>query len=56
MTLADIVCEDCGTQMEPVWFTDRRNDGKRRLAVDYLICPCCLTKQCVDDSFDGPWY
>lgn len=56
MTLVDIKCEDCGAQMEPVWFKDRRNDGRVRLAVDYLICPCCLATQCVDDSFDGPWY
>lgn len=58
-------CSECGTPLEPVWFIEEeyktingcmfKTDRKRR-AVDYLICPCCLQKACVDNSFDGNWY
>ena len=63
--LYGISCSECGCTMEPVFFTEDEyktsngslyKTGRKRLAVDYLICPCCLTKECVDDSFDGPWY
>lgn len=56
LTLEDIVCYKCKVQMEPVWFKQRRPDGMERLVLDYLICPFCLSIQCVDDSFDGEWY
>ena len=59
------ICSECGVEYEPVWFTEdeyeiiggsRFKTGRKRRAVDYLICPCCLNKHCVDDSFDGAWY
>ena len=60
------VCENCNEPLEPVWFTEEEtvvdnyshmiyHTGRTRRAVDYLVCPCCLKKFCVDDSFDGPW-
>lgn len=58
------ICAECGDELEPVWFTDEEYEviggiqcrtGRVRRAVDYLECPCCLKKYCVDDSFDGPW-
>lgn len=59
------ICEDCGVELEPVWFIEEEyrtvngsmwRTGRKRRAVDYLICPVCLVKHCVDDTFDGPWY
>lgn len=60
------VCENCGYQLEPEYFLDEETivtrdgylykTGRVRTAVDYLICPNCLAKYCVDDSFDGPWH
>ena len=59
------VCPDCGTDLIAVWFTEEETEkardgftyktGRKRRAVDYLLCSCCLTRYCVDDSFDGPW-
>ena len=60
------VCENCGTPLEAEFFMDeeekvtgdgyRYKTGRVRTAVDYLICPCCFKKFCVDDSFDGAWH
>lgn len=60
------VCEKCGADMQPVWFTEEEykvtNDGimcrtgRERRAVSHLECPCCFTKACVDDTFDGAWH
>lgn len=59
------ICNECGVEYEPVWFTEEEyvtsggimvRTGRKRRAVDYLICPCCLKKQCVDDSYDGAWH
>ena len=50
--------------MEAVWFIDEEyktmqgmmyKTGRKRQAVDYLVCPVCYKRECVDDSFDGPW-
>ena len=58
------VCAYCGAELEPIWFTEEETvilhgslikTGRARRAVDYLICPNCLTHACCDDSFDGPW-
>lgn len=58
------MCEECQTSLQPVWFTEHEykthdgyqyRTGRVRRAVDYLICPCCLKRYCVDDSYDGPW-
>ena len=57
-------CPECGADMEAVWFIDEEyktmqgmmyKTGRKRQAVDYLVCPICYTRECVDDSFDGPW-
>jgi hypothetical protein len=59
------VCEGCGVPLEPVWFIGDEVDyhvgypyltGRKRRAVDVLVCPCCFKEHCVDDTFDGPWY
>lgn len=58
------ICAECGVELEAVWCQEQEYvdfagiqypTGKVRRAVDYLECPCCLKKNCVDDSFDGPW-
>ena len=58
-------CCRCDAPLQPVWFTEEEyrtkyghmyKTGRKRSAVDYLICPVCLHKECVDDSFDGGWY
>lgn len=58
------ICSKCNIPLDPVWFTEteynveygiRHKTGRKRKAVDYLICPNCLSKVCVDDSFDRPW-
>jgi len=56
------VCPECGKIMTPVWFEEEEFNkhniptGCVRDAVDYLICEFCGCKECVDDSFDGPWH
>lgn len=59
------LCPECDIELEPVWFIEEEyktecgimyKTGRKRRAVDYLICPCCLQKQCVDDSYDGVWH
>lgn len=58
-------CPNCGYPLKPVWFIEEEykttgfgglyRTGRKRRAVDYLICDACFKKQCVDDSFDGAW-
>lgn len=57
-------CRSCGTSLEPVWFKKteyqtvegrRSRTGRMRTACSHLVCPICMTNECVDDSFDGPW-
>ena len=59
------ICSKCGTDLEPVWFIEKETKieygslhrtGRVRESVSHLECPVCLTSECVDDSFDGPWY
>jgi len=56
------VCVKCGTPLVPEWFTDKEYNsrgyptGRVRRAVSHLECPKCWLKECVDDTFDGPWY
>ena len=57
------ICKECDVPLEAVLEEKQlvtRNGyiyktRRVRTVVDYLICPCCLAKHCVDDSFDGPW-
>ena len=59
------LCPDCEEPLEAVWFTEEEykttsfgakyRTGRKRRAVDYLVCDCCGRKCCVDDSFDGEW-
>ena len=58
-------CAECGCPLEAKWFIEDEYEtttfgvmyrtGRQRHAVDYLFCPDCGKKYCVDDSFDGPW-
>lgn len=58
-------CPECGCSLEAVWFTEEEyattsngiqyRTGRKRRAIDYLVCENCGKKQCVDDSFDGAW-
>ena len=57
-------CANCNTELEAIWFEEEEiktfqgimyTTGRKRRAVDYLICPECYSKECVDDSFDEPW-
>lgn len=58
-------CSYCGANLEPVYFIEEETKiecgvlyktGRKRRAVNYLVCPICLHKECVDDTFDGAWY
>lgn len=44
------------------WFTEEEfypktniPTGRIRDSVAYLVCPSCLKKYAVDDTFDGEW-
>ena len=61
------LCSHCNSKLEPVWFTEEETKiyrqtgglyktGRKRRNVDYLICPICLHKECVDDTFASDWY
>lgn len=58
-------CSRCNIPLEPVWFMEKEikhnngiriETGRKRQACSYLICPKCLRKECVDDTFDGEWH
>lgn len=58
-------CPYCGNDLSPVYGTEDEfivennhliKTGRERRIVAYLQCKTCFKKQCVDDSFDGPWY
>lgn len=59
-------CCKCGnTELAPVYFTEYEEEkvagvfirtGRKRRAVSHLECDVCGHRECVDDSFDGPWY
>lgn len=58
-------CERCGAALEPVFFTEEETKtvygsliktGRTRKACSHLECPVCGKKECVDDTFDGPWH
>jgi uncharacterized ferredoxin-like protein len=57
-------CERCGEVRMPVFFTEEERKvtngimvltGRKRQACSHLECPNCGKKECVDDTFDGPW-
>lgn len=58
------ICDDCEADLEAVWFEEEEVEikngqlyqtGRVRKSVDYLYCPFCGKKFCVDDTFDGVW-
>ena len=60
-------CSDCGSSLVPIYFEqeEERFDhhfglyiktGRKRTAVDVLVCPSCLKEECVDDSLDVEWH
>lgn len=58
-------CSRCGGNLLPVYFTEEERKvecghliytGRKRTAVSHLSCESCMKNECVDDSFDGPWY
>lgn len=57
-------CVFCECALEPVWFIEEEyktahgclyKTGRKRMAIDYLVCPACLSRHPVDDTFDHPW-
>lgn len=55
------ICLVCGNDLVPQWAIIEESKivdghlyhtGKRKRICDYLFCPVCGDKQCVDDSFD----
>lgn len=59
------ICSICNSDLIPIWFIDEERKtkagityktGRKRKAVDYLECPNCGKKECIDDTFDGNWY
>jgi uncharacterized protein with PIN domain len=55
-------CAECDGALEPVWYIEYERDedgiltGRQRHDVDYLVCPYCGKRYCVDDSFAMPWH
>lgn len=56
-------CPVCGTKMKiEEWFKEKEYDklgiptGRTRLAASNLICPNCLHREVIDDTFDGNWH
>ena len=45
-------CDECDIKMEPIYFKEIDEFGTEHIKCDYLICPICLRKIIVDDSFD----
>ena len=45
-------CDDCDVKLQPVYFKEIDEFGTEHIKCDYLICPICLRKIIVDDSFD----
>ena len=54
----------CGNSLKPVWFIEEETEivlgyltktGRKRKAVDILVCPICFREYTVDGSFDEPW-
>ncbi len=56
------VCKRCDFAFSPVYFLEEERDkyhsltGRVRKAVSHLVCECCRKNECVDDTFDGPWF
>ena len=56
------VCKRCDFPFSPVHFLDEERDkynrktGRVRRAVSHLVCECCGKQECVDDTFDGPFF
>ena len=55
-------CPDCNVQLEEVYFTEEEykydpnfqryfKTGRKRIAIDYFICPRCLQKTIVDGDY-----
>lgn len=55
-------CEDCniplaiGDTGKEYEYRNGCKTGRVKIIVGYLICPNCLQKYIVDDTFDGDWY
>ena len=55
-------CAECGESLMATLFIDYERDdsgmltGRQRIDVDYLFCPLCGEKYCVDDTFAQPWH
>ena len=62
-------CPKCDTPLEAEWFKEYEHKSKWidgqlirykthrwRYNIDYLICPHCLEKQIVDDTYAGEWH
>lgn len=56
------VCSRCDYPFAPVYFMEEERDknhfltGRVRRACSHLVCECCGKNECVDDTFDGPWF
>jgi hypothetical protein len=58
------ICSKCKVTMEPIWFREEEivrgvygyyKTGRERTACSHFECSYCGEKECVDDTFDGPW-
>lgn len=64
--MLNIFCSNCGSKMEPVWYTDKETKitldgtiyetGKHRNACSHLLCENCGSIEIVDDSFDTQYH
>lgn len=56
------VCSRCNYSLSPVYFREEERNkqnvltGRVRKACSHLVCECCGKQECVDDTFDGPFF
>lgn len=62
-------CPHCDTPLEAEWFKEyewktswvggyctQYKTGRWRYNINYLVCPNCLKKQVMDDTYAGEWH
>lgn len=45
-------CEYCNVELKPIYTEVEDEFGEKHIICDYLICPLCLRRMIVDDTFD----
>ena len=48
----NMICEDCGSKIQIIYFKDVDPVKGIWMRADYMYCPCCDKRLVIDDSFD----